>query len=296
VRAPAAEFARGAEVVYGGRVRAQQEVPVPAPSSGEVAEYLADVGDEVSQGQLLARIRNVELESARERAGEDVERIQARVSELETALMQARLEESRSAADAARGRMEFSRAEKVYQRQQLLFREGATPRLVYEKAQKEYESAQAENENLGALAAAVAGRTAALEKELDNARNLLAGKSAELDQAGQDLRATEVLSPVDGIVVARRGGPGEPVNPAIPDLLRIAVDLGALEVVFDMPPDVARRLPRGYPVQVILAETGGEPLAGAVESVRAGEVVAAFASPNPAIRPGLTARVRFKLP
>jgi multidrug resistance efflux pump len=135
-----------------------------------------------------------------------------------------------------------------------------------------------------------------MQKDLDNAKKLQADKNAELDQAKQDLQATDVNSPVDGILVARRGGPGEPVNPAIPDLLQIAVDLGALEVVFDMPPDVAGRLKSGYPVQVILAEMGGEPLAGNVKSVQAGQVVAAFANPNPAVKPGVTAQVRFKLP
>jgi hypothetical protein len=69
-----------------------------------------------------------------------------------------------------------------------------------------------------------------------------------------------------------------------------------LEVIFDMPPDVARRLQSGYAVQVILAEMGGEPLAGHVKSVQAGQVVAAFSSPNAAIKPGVTAQVRFKLP
>lgn len=290
------QFVPGTEVSYTGRVRAQQVVQVAAPTSGEVQEYLVETGSEVAEGQLLARIHNGDLEAARDRAGEEVERIQDRVNGLETAMIQGRLEESRALADAQRARMDLSRAEKVYQRQQLLFREGATPRLVYEKAQRDYETVKAEDDNLESLAQHVTDRVGSMQKNLDNMKKLLADKNEELDQAKQEMQATEVLSPVDGLVVGRRGGPGEAVSPAVTDLLQIAVDLGSLEVAFDMPPDVARRLPTGYAVGVVLAELGGEALPGTVKSVQAGQVVAAFTSPNPAVRPGVTAEVRIKLP
>lgn len=296
VQAQTSQFAPGTDVSYAGRVRAQQVVTVPAPTTGEVQEYLVEVGAEVSEGQLLARLHNPDLDAARERATEEVARIQDKVNSLESGMIQARLEESRSAADAQRARMELGRVEKVYQRQQLLVREGATPRLVYEKAEREYETAKAENDNLESLSQHVADRVASMQKDLDNAKKLLEEKNQELDQAKEDMQATEVLSPVDGIVVARRGGPGEPVNPAITDLLQIAIDLGSLEVVFDMPPDVARRLPPGYAVAVVVAELGGEPLQGNVKSVQAGQVVVAFTSPSPAVKPGVTAQVRIKLP
>jgi multidrug efflux pump subunit AcrA (membrane-fusion protein) len=291
-----APFASGTEVSYTGKVRAQQVVTVAAPVEGEVQEYLAEVGDEVSEGQLLARIHNSGLLSTRDRAAEEVERIQARVNSLETGLIQGRLDESRSAADSQRAQMEFARLEKIYQRQQLLYREGATPRLTYEKAQADYERAKTERDNLESLAQHVAERIASSQKDLDNARKLLDSKTGDLDQAKLDLQGTDVNSPVDGILVGRRGSAGEAVNPSIPDFLQIAVDLGRLEVVFDMPPDVATRLKPNYALAVVLAEMGGEPLQGAVKSVTGSQVVAVFASPNPAVRPGVTAQVRIRLP
>ena len=142
--------------------------------------------------------------SARDLARSELERAQSRLTNLEASVVAARLEASRAGADASRSRSDFDAAEKAYLRQQLLYREGATPRLVFEKAERDYLRAKSEYETLAAVAKASDQRVDALLKDVDAARKNLAGKTADLEDADADLLAAEVHSPVDGMVVARR--------------------------------------------------------------------------------------------
>ena len=98
------------------------------PLEGVVGAFFADVGQEVFQGQLLARITNQGLETGQQAAQKEAEVAQSKVNALESEIVSARLEASRARADASRARGEYDRLEKIYRRQQMLFNEGATPK------------------------------------------------------------------------------------------------------------------------------------------------------------------------
>src|SRR5207237_10855597 len=116
-----------------GKDQALTEVRVGA-SSGTIDSFFVDLGQDVSEGQLLAHISNQGLESAREEAVRIQQNAQEKVNAIESRIVAARLEASRSRADANRSRDQFERADKAYQRQQPLHRERATPWLAYEKS------------------------------------------------------------------------------------------------------------------------------------------------------------------
>lgn len=284
-----------AEVSLPGKVEARNVVPVAATLDGSVEEFFADAGQDVFEGQLIARIRNMDLLSARDLAQSELDRAQSKLTNLEAAVVAGRLEASRAAADASRARTDFERAEKTYLRQQMLYREGATPRLVFEKSEKEYLRAKTESETLAEVAKAADLRVESILKDVDFARKTLAEKSAELDDANEALLAAEVHSPVDGMVVARRGEPGAAVDRTVKDLFLIAVDLTALQVVVEPEPPVLAHLRAGQQAVVRLAEMD-ESLAGEVHEITAGgRAIIHFASPNPAIRPGLTAQALIRI-
>lgn len=294
VPSPASVF-QNAEVSLTGRIQAQKLVPVGAPVEGVIDSYLVDVGQEVYAGQLLGRIRSGRLDAAVEQATAEAEQAQNRVNNLDGALIAARLDSSRSAADAARAHGEMERAEKVYLRQQMLYREGATPRLVFEKAERDYKGAKAESDNLEAVAKTAQDRVAQLSKQMDAARVALSEKNEELDHARTDAASAELRAPADGLVLGRRGQPGEQVDPAMLDLFQIAVDLTALEVILEPEPPVLARIRTGQPAAVRVAEFPNQELSGKVQEVRGTQVIVDFLSPSPVIRPGLTAQVRIKL-
>jgi multidrug resistance efflux pump len=285
----------GPEISLLGKVQARNVVLIGAPTEGTVEEFPVQVGQDVFEGQLLARIRNVTLETAVELAQAELDKAQSRVANLEANLIAAHLEASRAEADRNRARAEAEKAEKVFLRQQLLYKEGATPRLVFERAQKEHLALQSEHESLAELATHAAERVDVLVREIDAARRTLEEKNEEFDLAKEHLQAAEIHSPVDGILIARRGDAGIEVDPSIKDLFQIAVELASLEVLLEPEPPALARIRAGQPAAVRLAELGNEPIPGSVREVKGNQVLVEFTSPSPAIRPGLTAQVTIRI-
>lgn len=282
------------EVSLTGQVQAQRVVSVRAPIDGIVESYGVDVGQDVFEGQMIAHIRNTRLDSAAEGANLELERVQARVKELEAAIITGRLEASRAEADASRAKSEFDRNEKNYQRQQMLIREGATPRLVFEKAEREYNTAKEDLETKFQLSKTADERVEQMNRDVDAAKRALTEREQTLEHAKGEAAAGDVRAPVDGIVLSRRGQAGEEVTRAMDDLFRIAVALSALEVVVQPEPAAVGRIRVGQPATVLIAEAADQ-IAGIVREIKDGRVIVDFTSPTPVIRPGMTAQVRIKL-
>lgn len=291
-----AELAEGAEAVLEGTLRAIHVVPVAAPLDGVLEEIPVAPGDEVFEGQILGRIANDLLEQNEKNATLELERAKSRVSALESTLLAARLEESRASADAARARSEFQRAERDYERQRLLLREGATARNTHDSAQKLFTTTQVEAETLTTLTRAIQERIQQTSREIEAARKLLAQEEEELEAARQELAAAMILAPVDGVIIAIRKQAGAEVEKEKDSLFDIGVDLTELEVVVEPNPVVLKRLKPGLPALVEVAELpeGGVP--GTVRAVEDGKAYVEFSSPSPLVRPGVTAVVRLKLP
>jgi multidrug resistance efflux pump len=283
------------EVSLPGKVQAQRVVSVPAPIDGTIEAFSADVGQDVFEGQLIAQIRNTKVDSTLELATAELGKAQARVTSTEGEITAERLEASRATADATRSKSDLDRAEKTYLRQQMLLREGATPRLVFEKSEREYNTARAESESKEAVARAAQDRLDELNRNLDVFQRMLNDKTQNLEQAKADTAAGEVHSPVDGVVIARRGESGEVVDRSVRDLFQIAVMMSAMEVVVDPQPPVLNRIHPGQSASIIIAEAPNGEIAGTVREIRNGQVVIEFISPTAAIKPGLSAQVRIKL-
>jgi multidrug resistance efflux pump len=285
----------GPDVSLEGKIKALHIVAVPVPVEGKVDVFHVEVGQEIFEGQLLAQIRNESLTGAEEQATQLAERARNRINDLEAALIAQRLEGSRARALASRTRSDFDRSEKAYQRQKMLLGAGATPRLVFEKAEKEYRINQAESESAETLAQQAEGRVESLLKELDAARKTLEERTVDLEHAKADLAAAEVHAPVDGLVVGLHGNAGDDVDRTMKDLIQIATDLSQLAVVIEPPPPVLARIRPGQSAVVTVAEAQNGSLAAEVKKVENGQVTVEFTSPDPAVKPGLTAQVRIKL-
>jgi HlyD family secretion protein len=285
----------GSQTIIQGTVQPQQVVPVEAPVDGIVEGFLVNPGDAVYEGQVLAQIRNASLESQRDAAATSLERAKSQVNIMDSTLIAARLEASRARAEASRSRGQCDKAEKVYLRQQTLLNAGATPRLVFEKAEKEYQLFKDEYESLNEVAQQAEERASVLTRQLDAARKELADRTDEMEQARQDLSAGEVRSPVDGVVMSRRADVGQEVTREVKDLFVIAVNLAALQVALEPEPPVLARIRPGQDALVQLAEIPGQGIPGKVKEVKGTQVIVEFTSPSPDVRPGLIAQVLIKL-
>jgi multidrug resistance efflux pump len=286
----------GADLSLTGKIEAREVVGIQAPSAGVIEEYLVAIGEEVFEGQLLARIANPGLQASQEQAKQEADRAQDRVNALESQMLAARLDVSRGRAEIARVQDEYVRAERAKQRQEMLNKEGATPRLTYEKAIKEFNTAKLEFDSANGRVKVAESRVEELLKEIEAAKKLLDDKNAALEEADNSLQATQIHAPVDGIVISRKGEPGVHVQLGEDDVLRIGTDLGLLQVVLEPEPLVLSKLKQGQPASVFLAENAGEALNGEINRIDNGKVYVYFGSPDPSVKPGLTAQVKVTLP
>ena len=280
-----------AEILLSGTVQAIHVVNVPPNTDGVIQEFLATVGESVAENQLLARIRSMKLEAAEQQARLDATQARDRVSSLEAALNAARLEISRSTADAARVKAELGMAEKAYQRQTAMWRDGLTPRLTYEKSEEDYKSLKSQSENLAVASKTAAERVPALSKEFQAAQQELEHTVATLGDAQAALGAEEVKANAAGLVIARRGEVGQPVDPSMTDLFTIATDLDALQVVLEPDAPTLERIHGGQ--RAVVQVAGDAPGHGIVRAVENGKVVVEFKSPMPNVRPGMSAQVKL---
>ena len=168
------------EIVLPAKIRAQTVVPVGVPISGTVESLLVEAGQQVSEGQLLGRIKNTALGADSQSAAADLDRLEAAAGALENQVIVARAEAARARADAARAHAEFDRSERAYLRQQMLVKEGATPRLAYEKSAREYEAAKTERDRVDELARGADDRLSLLVRNLDAARHSVEEASADV--------------------------------------------------------------------------------------------------------------------
>ena len=283
------------EVTLQGKIRPQHITGVGASVPGFIEAFLVEPGQDVYEGQVLARVGAQGLESARETAQAALERAQEQVTQAEAGVTAARLELSRAEADAQRARMTMERAERASARQQTLFREGATPRLAYEKALKEYETALKDYELIDATVRTGRDRIQGVTEEVNAARKIVADKARLLEEAQGNLAAAEVHSPVDGYVVTRKGEVGGSAEQQGNELFQIATDLYAMEVALEPKAELLRRIVPGQQALVLVLDLQNAAMAGVVREVKDNQVIVEFNSTLPAIKPGMQADVRLKL-
>jgi multidrug resistance efflux pump len=293
--APASALRPPDELVFPAVVRAQHVVPVAAPADGIIESLLVEVGEQAYEGQLLGRVKNETFSSGEQSAAADLERAQERGAELQDQLISLRIEASRIRGEAARARAGLDRAERDWRRQQMLLKEGATPRLVYEKSLREYEAARASHDAAEQLARAADDRLASVVRAHDAARKLAAEKSQALDDARLRSATAEIHAPVSGLVVGRSVKAGDEVTLDVKNLFEIATDTTALEAVATPDAATVARLRPGVAAFVSTPDAP-ERIAGRVAEIRSsGQVIVTFTAPE-SVRPGSAAQLRIKTP
>jgi multidrug efflux pump subunit AcrA (membrane-fusion protein) len=289
------ELPAGSEVRLTGSIRAVNVVQISAPLGGVAEEFAVKPGDEVYEGQILGRIANDNLQQNERETSLELDRAQSRLNTLESEAIAARLEESRVGAELSRARGELQRAERIYLRQQMLNREGATPRNVFLKAEQEFKTAEAEAETAQGLVNAAQDRIQKASREIELAKKLVAEKEQEHEAAKSQLASSDILSPVDGLVLAIRKNAGDEIEKGLPNLIEIASDLSQMELVITAPPNVVKRISAGQAALLQSAEVPGDGLPSKVKAIEGDSIIIEFSSPTTLIRPGMTAVARLKL-
>jgi multidrug resistance efflux pump len=280
------------ELTLQGRVEAVHSIPVSVAIAGEIDSFSAEVGQDVFEGQILARVSNQGLQTGLDNSQRILQNAETKLNTLETTISAARLEAVRAHTESIRASEDRDHAGKIFERERMLNEAGATPRKTFEKSQKDYESAASESEGLGELARHADEHVDALTKEYDLTKKTLEDKRKELEEAQTAVAAAEIRAPAGGIVVARQGEIGKTITQEEASaLFRIATDISAMRVMFTPDPGMKP----GDPINITFTDVPGDPISAAIREIKNGLATAEFTSANPAIRPGMSCTVHAKI-
>lgn len=179
-------------------------VEVGSQLSGQVLEINKDFNDQVSEGELIARI--------------DPQTFATRVREAEASLQVSQAQVSVSEANLVRARAELREADRAFERAEELLERGTYSEAQFDTALTRRDSTQA------ALTVA--------EANLRNSRATAQQRDANLESARVDLERTYIRSPIDGVVIDRQIDVGQTVAASFnaPVLFLIAQDLSRIQI------------------------------------------------------------------
>jgi HlyD family secretion protein len=211
-----------------GRVRISGNIEVTTvevsfKTPGRVLERLADEGETIKIGRLIARLEEDDFthEVAMRRA--ELEAVRASLNEL---LAGSRKEEiAQAEAELAAVQAEAKNFADDYRRQEALFGKGVISQQKLDAAKSTYDNSRA-RERRAAEALALVKKGPRSER-IEQARARLKEAGAALSIAETRLGHTRLLAPVSGLIMAKNIEPGEQVAAGTP-----VVTIGVLDSVW----------------------------------------------------------------
>jgi HlyD family secretion protein len=183
-------------VVATGKVTPIIKVEVKSKASGIVKKLLVDYGDRVKKGQLLAQLDKVEIEAQVEQSRASLEAAQANLKST-----QADLERAKVDAEGP----DVPLLKRAYDRATGMAKDGVVSASALDDAQKNYEMAL-NKQNVSKAQVTV------LRAKIAQAQAQVAQDQANLKQLEEQLSYTDIVSPIDGIVLSRDVQMGDAVS------------------------------------------------------------------------------------
>jgi HlyD family secretion protein len=232
------------KVSASGEIQPEVEVKLSPDVAGEIIELNVQEGDSVELGRLLVKIRPDNFISA-------LDRTRANLNQQMANLAQAK-------ASLQRAEAQFTRSELEFKRQRTLHAQKAISDSDFEQAQANYTTAQKDLE--------------AAKQNVIASEFIVKSSQASVNEASENLRLTNVNSPVSGIVSSLKVEKGERVvgtqQMAGTEMMTIA-DLTKMEVRVDVNENDIVRLSLGDTtlIDVDAYSASGKKFKGIVTSI-----------------------------
>ncbi|MGA8432861.1 MAG: efflux RND transporter periplasmic adaptor subunit [Candidatus Sulfotelmatobacter sp.] len=183
-------------VVATGKVTPITKVEVKSKASGIVKKLLVDYGDRVKKGQLLAQLDKIEIE--------------AQVASSQAALEAAQANLKSSQADFERAKVDAEGPDvpllkRAYDRAEGMAKDGVVSASALDDAEKNYEMSL-NKQNVSKAQVTV------LKAKIAQSQAQVAQDQANLTQLHEQLSYTDIVSPIDGIVLSRDVEMGDAVS------------------------------------------------------------------------------------
>jgi HlyD family secretion protein len=183
-------------VVARGKIEPLSKVDIKSKANGIIKALLADVGDSVKEGDVLAELDKEDLQAQVREAKALLEGEEANLNAATAAAARARIE-------AANPDLDFARRDA--ERAQQLFREKIASQQALDDASRAYEVARNRQQLLDANI-----KTA--DAQVGQAHARVAAGKASLDRAEENLSYATIRAPISGVVLTRPTEVGDAVS------------------------------------------------------------------------------------
>jgi len=232
-----------------GRIEAV-EIDVSAKAPGRIRDIVADEGDFVKAGQVVAHMDTDVLLAQRAEAEAQLAQAQNAIQIAESQVTQRQSERAAALATTRQREAELNAARKRLVRSETLAREGATAVQERDDDQARVEGAQAAVEAARAQMAAVDAAIGTARSQIIGARSNVDAVRATIRRVQADIVDSDLKAPSGGRVQYRIAQPGEVV--AGGGRVLNLVNLSDVYMTFFLPETVAGRVGLGSDVRIVL--------------------------------------------
>ena len=183
-------------VVATGKVEPITKVEVKSKASGIVKKLYVEYGDRVKQGQLLAQLDKIEIQAGVEQSRASLEAAQAN-------LTSSKADYERAKVDAESPDVPLLK--RAYDRNLSMQKDGVVSQSALDDAEKDYKMA-VNKQNVARAQMLV------LQAKIAQSQAQVAQDQASLKQFEEQLSYTDIVSPLDGIVLSRDVEIGDAVS------------------------------------------------------------------------------------
>ncbi len=194
-------------VLATGAVKPQvgAEVRVGARISGKVDKLRANIGDRVTQGQVIAELEKADLQAIVAQREAEVRLAQAKLAAVDRLLPQ---EIQKAELDIIRWQATCTLCEQEIARESRLLKADVTSEQAFEEVQERLDVAQAQ---LASAEKACELATAGYEENLNQASAEVDRARSALDNANVQLSYATITAPIDGVIASVATQEGETV-------------------------------------------------------------------------------------
>lgn len=254
------------EGIVGGNGRIEAtEIDVASKAPGRIRDILADEGDMVKAGQVIAHMDTDVLVAQRTEAEAQLAQAQNTVLVSETQIAQRKSERAAALAVVRQREAELNASRKRFSRSDTLAREGAT-------SMQERDDDLAQTQGAAAAVAAAKAQLAAADVAVTTASSQTIGTRSQVEAAratiqrvDADIADSTLRAPRDGRVQNRIAQPGEVVS-AGGRVLNL-VDLSDVTMTFFLPATVAGRVGIGSEARIVLDAAPTHPIPARISFV-----------------------------
>lgn len=232
-----------------GRIEAV-EIDVATKASGRIKEILANEGDFVTAGQIVARMDTAVLEAQRREAEAQLRRAIIGIATARSHVAQREAEITAARAVVEQQQSDYDGAQRRLARSEELAPLGATPIQKLDDDRAAFQHAKAAVAIARAQVAAAEAALNTAHSEVIGAESAVDATRATIERIQADLDDGTLRSPRNGRVQYRVAQPGE-ILPAGGRVLNL-VDLGDVYMTFFLPTAAAGRVALGTEVHLVL--------------------------------------------